>query len=165
MSEKYDGEIADLTVTQTALGRYLKLSQQRISQMLANGELIRDEFDKRGRVKLADSLKNYFLSKNTGGDEASYWKEKALREQINRKRDALKLQKEDGTVYEANVVEEAFADLVVILRTQLLGLPNKLAPVLEGKSREEIYSRLNSEIEECLTELSNFDSGQLAEKS
>ena len=112
LSYKYNGEIEELTVTQTAFARYLGISQQRVSQMVSNGEMFRDEFDKTGRVKLAESLKSYYLSKRNVGDEASYWKEKALREQINRKRDALKLQKEEGSVYDAQTVEQAFIEIL-----------------------------------------------------
>ena len=139
MSCKYNGEISEITVTQTALAKWFNCSHQRVSQMVADGELVRDEFDKTGRVKLALSLKNYYLSKADVGDEASYWKEKALREKINRKRDALKLKKEEGSVYDAKAVEMAFIEMLSILRTQLLGMPSKFAVQLEGKNREEIY--------------------------
>ena len=157
MSYKFKGEIAEITVTQTALAKWLGCSQQRVNQMLANGELIRDEFDKTGRVKLAQSLKNYYLSKADVGSEASYWKEKALREQINRKRDDLKLKKEEGSVYEAATVELAFIEILSVLRTQLLGLPSKFAVQLEGKSRSEIYDTLTEEIESRLEEMSEYD--------
>ena len=157
LSYKYNDEISELTVTQTALGKFLGLSQQRVSQMVASGELVRDEFDKTGRVKLAESLKFYYLSKANVGDEASYWKEKALREQINRKRDALKLQKEDGSVYDSATVEQAFIEMLTILRTNLLGLPSKLAVQLENKTRAEIYDVITEEIESKLAELSNYD--------
>ena len=162
MSYKYNGEISEITVTQTAFGKWLGFSQQRISQMVADGELIRDEFDKTGRVKLALSLKSYYLSKADAGDETSYWKEKAMREKINRKRDALKLKKEEGSVYDAREVEMAFLELLTILRTQLLGLPSKLAVQLEKKSREEISRVLTSEIEQKLDEMSKYDTKKLS---
>ena len=39
---------------------------------------------------------------------------------------------------------------------RLLGLPTKLAPQLEGKTKEQIYVRLTREIEEKLSELSEY---------
>ena len=163
MSYKFNGEIAELTVTQTALGKFLGLSQPKINQMTASGELVRDEFDKAGRLKLAESLRFYYLSKANVGDEASYWKEKALREQINRKRDALKLLKEDGSVYDSATVEQAFIEMLTILRTNLLGLPSKLAVQLENKNRAEIYEVITEEIESKLAELSNYDPTAISE--
>ena len=111
---------------------------------------------------LAQSLKFYYLSKADVGSEASYWKEKALREHINRKRDALKLKKEEGAVYDARTVELAFIEILTILRTQLLGLPSKFAVQLEGKSRNEIYEMLTQEIEARLLEMSNYDPKSLS---
>ena len=162
MSYKYNGEISEITVTQTALGAWLGCSQQRVSQMVADGELVRDEFDKTGRVKLALSLKSYYLSKADISDEASYWKEKALREKINRKRDALKLKKEEGAVYGAKAVELAFIELLTILRTQLLGLPSKFAVQLEGKKRDEIYQLMTTELEDKLAEMAAYDPKSLS---
>ena len=161
MSYKYNGEISEITVTQTSLAKWLECSQQRVSQMVANGDLVRDEFDKTGRVKLAESLRFYYLSKADVGDEASYWKEKALREKINRKRDALKLKKEEGSAYDAQTVEMALIELLTNLRTQLLGLPAKFAVQLEGKNRDEIYNVMTLEIENRLQELSEYDPQKL----
>ena len=42
------------------------------------------------------------------------------------------------------------------LRAQLLGLPSKLAPILEHRKKEEIYDILTKEIEEKLSELSRY---------
>ena len=162
MSYKFNGEISEITVTQTALAKFLGCSQQRVSQMVANGELIRDEFDKTGRVKLVESLRFYYLSKNSGGDEASYWKEKALREQINRKRDALKLKKEDGSAYDAQTVELAFIEILTVLRTQLLGLPSKIVAALPADVRGEVYDTLTKEIENRLAEMSEYDPKRLS---
>lgn len=165
MSYKFNGDISEITVTQTAFAKWLGCSQQRVSQMTANGELVRDEFDKTGRIKLAESLRFYFLSKNSGGDEASYWKEKALREQINRKRDALRLKKEEGSAYDADAVEMALIELLSTLRSQLLGIPAKFAARLEGKSRAEIYDDLTQEIENRLQELSEYDPKKLNQET
>lgn len=153
MSYKFNGEISEITVTQTAFAKWLGCSQQRVSQMTSNGELVRDEFDKTGRIKLADSLKFYFLSKNSGGDEASYWKEKALHERAKRELAELKLQERRGELYEAAVVESVMIEHLTNFRTKLLGLPAKIAAKLPADIRGEVYDDLTREIENCLDEL------------
>ena len=50
------------------------------------------------------------------------------------------------------------------LRTQLLGLPTKLAPILEGLKREEIYEVLTKEIKEKLSELAEYTPEQYLEE-
>ena len=47
-------------------------------------------------------------------------------------------------------------EMVSNLRTQLLGLPSKLAPILNGADRDRIYDVLTQEIEEKLAELSEY---------
>lgn len=47
-------------------------------------------------------------------------------------------------------------EMVSNLRTQLLGLPSKLAPMLNGADRDRIYDVLTQEIEEKLMELSEY---------
>ena len=42
------------------------------------------------------------------------------------------------------------------LRTQLMGLPSKLAAMLEGTANEEIYTAMTKEIEEKLSELAAY---------
>ena len=151
------GNFKEWTVTQTKLAEILGVSVQRVNQLIDEEIVIRAEMDKVGSVLLIDSVRNYYLSKNASGDGANYWKEKALHERVNRKRDELKLQKEDGSVYDSATVEQAFIEMLTILRTNLLGLPSKLAVQLENKSRAEIYEVITEEIEGKLAELSNYD--------
>ena len=47
-------------------------------------------------------------------------------------------------------------EMVSNLRTQLLGLPSKIAPMLDGAGKNKIYSVLTEEIEEKLSELSEY---------
>lgn len=154
MSVKYNGEIGEISVTQTSFGRFIGYSQSKVSQMAAEGELVRDESDKSGRIMLAESLRSYYLSTKATGDGVNYWKEKAKREQVNRKMDEIKLQKLQGEVYEAATVEQGIIEILTTLRTHLTGLPAKFSVQLEGKSREEIYQAMTAEIEERLEELS-----------
>ena len=157
MSYKYNGDIEEISVTQTNFGKYIGYSQQKISQMMADSEIVRDESDKSGRVMLADSLREYYLSKRASGDNVNYWKEKALREQVNRKLDELKLQAANNEVYDASKIEDAFTTMLITLRNNLMGLPSKLSMQLENQSREYINEVMTREIEIQLKELSEHD--------
>lgn len=58
-------EFKTMTVTQTFMAKVLGLTQGRISQLLDEGILIRDEESRQPRFY--DSLKSYWLSKNVSG--------------------------------------------------------------------------------------------------
>ena len=163
--------INEITVTQSALARALGLTQPRINQMIQDGVVIRDEKDPNGGIKLLHSLKNYFMSKsgNTGGTEeedaeASYWKEHSKHERAKRQLAELKLEKERGRLYEAKTVELAMTEQLVMLRTKLLGMPTKLAAILEGKDKGAIFDILNTEIEENLSEMSKYNPDMFKEE-
>ena len=82
--------------------------------------------------------------------------EKAKHEKIKREIAEHKLAIMEGNAYSAKTVELVMTEMLSNLRTQLLGLPTKLAPQLEGKTKEQIYVRLTREIEEKLSELSEY---------
>ena len=83
--------------------------------------------------------------------------EKAKHEKVKRELAELKLAKCEGNVYDATTVELVFVEMTTMLRTQLLGLPAKLAPILEGKAKEEIYQIMTEEIEAKLGELGEYN--------
>ena len=125
--------------------------------MLADNELVRDESDNASRVMLAESLRAYYLSTKATGDNVSYWKEKALREQVNRKLDEVKLSRAKDEVVEVSKVEAAFITMLTVLRQNLLAIPSKYSTQLVGKSVDEISNILTVEIESDLKNLSEFD--------
>ena len=159
---KVKGEIKLMAVSQRQMAAALELSTTRINQLIDEGLLIRDESTANGRLLLFESLKTYFLSKNTGNEELSYTVERAKLTKAKRELAELKLAKAKGNLYEAQVVEDAFTTMLTILRKNLLTIPAKYSRQLEMKSAEEIYDALNEEITACLTELSEFDTKTLA---
>lgn len=156
---KLSGNFKSWAVTQSLLAKILELSVPRVNQLIDEEIVLRDETDKGGAVLLIDSLRNYYLSKNPSGESVSFWKEKSLHEKANREMAELKLAERRGQLYEASIVEGVFIEIVVVLKNQLLGLPTKLAADLEGKSKDEIYARLTSELESALSELSKSYNG------
>lgn len=154
--QKITKGINQVTTTQTQMARALKISQQRVSQMAKDGTLPVDET---GALLLVDGLRKYYqgtVSGAAGLEEIDLEKERALHEKVKREIAELKLDKMKKNAYSARVVEYVMTAMVANLRTQLLGLPSKLAPMLEGKSKEEIYTAMTKEIEEKLSELAAY---------
>ena len=150
------GNIKEITVTQTALGRALNLSPARVHQLIELEIVRRDEKDTSGGVFLFDSVVNYLQSKYSKSDEANYFLEKARHERVKRQRAELKLAQEEGQLYEATVVEAVMIEQLVGLRTHLLSLGAKLGAQLEGKTRAEIATMIDREVEDRLMELSEY---------
>lgn len=151
--QKITKGINQVTTTQTQMARALKISQQRVSQMAKDGTLPVDET---GALLLVDGLRKYYQVTVSGLEEIDLEKERALHEKVKREIAELKLDKMKKNAYSARVVEYVMTAMAANLRTQLLGLPSKLAPMLEGKSKEEIYTAMTKEIEEKLSELAAY---------
>lgn len=151
------GEIRLWAVTQKQMAAALKLGTTRINELVADGIIVRDETARNGQVMLFESLRNYFLSRKTTDEGVNYWKEKGLNERAKRQLNEIKVRKADGELYEAKTVENAFIEMLMILRSGLLGLPSKMASVLQGKTRGEIYDILTAEIEGKLAAISEYN--------
>ena len=145
-------EFKTMTVTQTFLAKVLGLTQGRISQLLDEGILIRDEESRQPRFY--ESLKSYWLSKKTTGEGVNFWTEKALHEKAKRELSELKLAQERGEVYAAADVESVLVEMLIDFRNKLGGLGHKLAAQLEGKTASAICAAIDSEVEATLNELS-----------
>lgn len=154
-SQKITRGINQVTTTQTQMARALKISQQRISQMVKDGTL---PVDATGAPLLVEGIRRYYNGKANleGGDSVDFDKEKALHEKAKREIAELQLSKMKKNAYSAKVVEYVMTAMAANLRTQLLGLPSKLAPMLEGKTKEDIYIAMTKEIEEKLAELAEY---------
>lgn len=147
-----------ITVSQTNLGKALGLTTGRVAQLIKEGVVFRDDNDKSGGVFLVKSVQAYtsFKGKSESYNELDYMAEKAKHEKVKRELSELRLAKEEGRAYDAATVELVMTEMVSNLRTQLLGLPSKLAPILNGADRDRIYDVLTQEIEEKLAELSEY---------
>lgn len=148
-----------ITVSQTNLAKTLGITTARVSQLIKEGVVFRDDDDKSGAVMLVKSVQAYTQYKggsDAGDDDTDYMAEKAKHERVKRELSELKLAKEEANAYDAKTVELVMVEMVSNLRTQLLGLPSKLAPIVEHMDKEEIYKRLTEEIETKLLELSDY---------
>lgn len=156
---KISVDLRTLVTTQTRLANALGITQQRVSQLIQDGIVATDD---KNQVLVVESLKNYYKLKGVGttgdddGETLDLIVEKAKHERIKREIAELKLAKLERNAYSARTVELVLTEMLANLRTQLLGLPTKLAPLLEGLPKEAIYSRMMEEIEEKLRELSEY---------
>lgn len=153
-------DLKTATTSQSNLGKALGLSRQRISQLVQEDVMSLDE---NGNLLIVESIINYVklkgfgTSENNRGESApDFIQEKALHERTKREIAELKLAKMEGKLYDSRTVEMVMVEMLANLRTQLLGLPTKLAPILEGLSKEEIYNVATREIEDKLLELSEY---------
>ena len=88
--------------------------------------------------------------------ELDLTRERAKHEKTKREIAELRLAKMENRTYDAKTVELVLTEMLSNLRTQLLGMPSKLAPQLEGKPRGQIYELMTRELEERLSELSEY---------
>lgn len=156
---KVSGKVKEITVTQRSLAAAIGITPARVNQLVKEGVVIRNEEDKGGGVYLYESVKNYWLTQKqtTGEDEEiNLDQERAKHERTKREIAELKLAMMESRAYDARTVELVMTEMLSNLRTQLLGLPSKMAPILAGNQKEQIYELMTKEIEEKLSELSEY---------
>ena len=153
------GKVKEISVRQKDLAIAIGVSPARVNQLVKDGIVVRDENNQGGAVILYESLKNYFQTssaKDDGEETIDYWEEKAKHERARRQIAELRIAKMEGRAFDARTVELVLTEMLSNLRTQLLGLPSKVAPQLEGATKEQIYDTLTQEIEDKLSELSEY---------
>ncbi len=150
--QKITQGINAVTTTHSEMARAIGMTRQRISQLVQDGTFKTDE---KGGLLLVENLRRFY-SEEAAEEDANFDKERALHEKAKREIAELQLQKMKKQAYSARVVEYVLTEMLANLRTQLLGLPSKLAPMLEGKSKDEIYTAMTKEIEDKLSELSEY---------
>ena len=160
---KISKNLKDLTTTQTELARILGITQQRVSQLVKDGTIIRDE---NNQVAVIESLKNFykFSSENEEGKELSFDREKALHEKVKRELAEIKLAELKNDMHTTEHIKIMVGGMVVVFKRRMLAIPYKLAPRLEGKKADDINEMLTKEINEGLTELASFDAAKLGEQ-
>jgi len=153
---KLTGNFEEWTTTQAALGRILNLTPGRISQLVDEKIVVRDEGEKNA-IFLIESMQNYYQSKQAyekdGKGKVNFWEERGLHERAKRKMAELKLRQMKSEFYRAEMVDSLLVEILNNFKNKLLGLPNKLSPQIEGKNVAQINQLLTDEIYENLNEL------------
>ncbi len=147
--------LLQLTTTQNGMAQALGISQPRVHQLIQEGVVVKDS---QGNVLVVDSLRNYYnrQAAEQEPENLELGKERALHERVKRELAEIELAKRRNEVHEARDVELVMTDMLVNLRSQLLAVPAKMAPLLVGKTKDEINQQLTDEIQTRLTELSDY---------
>ncbi len=161
MAAKVKKDTSDIVVNTDVLASVLGFTRQRINQLAKDGVL---EKQAPGRFLLLLNFKKYVDYLRVGqveeeeGATAQYWEEKALHEKAKREMAELNLARKRNQLHEASDVEFALTNMLVAFRSRILGIPQKVAPIIIGlTSLAEIMESINTELLEALTELSEYD--------
>ena len=160
-------------VNSGALARELNLSERRIEQLVHEGMPKLE----RGRYDLWLCARWYirYLQKamerraiETGEDSTSeslnltQEKKRLIRAQADIAE--MELRKKTGELIPAHLVDDQFVTFAGVVHDRFLSLPPRIAPRLEGESREVIRVKLHEAVRDTLNGLSNDLQGKLAAK-
>ena len=109
------------------------------------------------RKELEDRLAAEGVGVELADGEINFDEEKALHERVKRHISELKLQIMKGELHKAEDVEIVMMDMLVAFKTKIMGIPSKVAPILENRDAAFIKDRLTKEVIEALNELKDYD--------
>lgn len=157
-------DISAITVNSATLEKLLQLSDRRIRQLAEENIIIRAA---KGRYKLMESISNYILTlkvsieagnSQISDGEIDLEEEKAMHERVKRQISELKLLTMQGELHKSEDVERVMTDMLVSIKTKLLSMPAKLAPILVSRSDIDFVKRIiSSEVLEILNELKDYN--------
>ena len=135
------------------LAKLLNITQRRVNQ-LAEEKIITRQPE--GDFVLPQAIAEFYSFKFQSDEAIDFMAEKALHEKAKRELAELELQKRRNEVHDAADVELVMTDMLTNLRSQLLGLPAKMAPQLANRDKDYIDQTLTDEIHARLTEISDY---------
>lgn len=135
------------------LAELLMITVRRVNQLVTEGVISREP---EGDFVLPSAVAAYYENKYSNTKETDFMAEKALHEKAKRQLAELELRKRNNEVHEAADVELVMTDMLTNLRSQLLGLPAKMAAQLANRDKDYIDNVLTDEIHARLTELSDY---------
>lgn len=135
------------------LAKLLNITQRRVNQ-LAEEKIITRQPE--GDFVLPEAIAEFYSFKFQSDEAIDFMAEKALHEKAKRELAELELQKRRNEVHDAADVELVMTDMLTNLRSQLLGLPAKMAPQLANRDKDYIDQTLTDEIYARLTEISDY---------
>lgn len=136
------------------LAAILMITTRRINQLVDEEVLSREP---EGDFNLPTAVAAYYEYKYADKNETDYISEKARHEKTKRELAELELQKRRNEVHDAADVELLMTDMLTNLRTQLLGIPAKMATQLANRDKDYIDQALTDEINSRLSELSDYN--------
>lgn len=136
----------------TFLAKLLEITPRRVNQLI-NENVIAKEAE--GDFILPKAISSYYTYK-LADKEVDYNNEKAKHERAKRQLAEMEVRKRKNELHEAADVEAVLSEMLVNLRTQLLGIPSKMAMQIAGKTADEIEEILTKEIEFILLDIKDY---------
>ena len=165
MAQKNDLDSFETIVASKVLESLFGVKDRTIRDLADKGIVKRDSH---GKYLLWNSAKGYITALkainagkngiNTEDDEQklSYDEEHAIHERYKRQITEIQLQLIKGQVHKAEDVERVMTDMFEKFKSKINAIPSKMAKKLEGKTRTEIQTMLQEEMDAALTELSDY---------
>lgn len=150
-------------VTAKAMGSILGVTDRQIRN-LANDGMIPKMAN--GSYDLVFALNSYINNLKVNQreekaeirDEEAYQKERTLHERAKRQKAELQLGQMRGDLHTSQVVEMVMTDMLSRLRSKLLALPTKIAPIIIARNDiATVEGILQNEIYEALSELKDYE--------
>lgn len=135
------------------IAKLLMITQRRVNQLADEGIITRQI---EGDFILPEAIAEYYGYKYQTEESFGFMHEKSLHEAAKRKITELELAKKESRVHDAADVELVMTDMLANIRSQLLGIPAKMAPLLANRDKGYISRELGAEIVSRLTELSDY---------
>lgn len=136
------------------LAKLIGITQRRVNQ-LAEDKIITRQPE--GDFVLPEAIAEFYSFKFQNEEAIDYMSEKAKHEAAKRQLAEIELAKRRNEVHEAEDVEYVMTDMLVNLRSQLLGIPAKMAPILANRDKDFIDKALADEVQTRLAELSEYN--------
>ncbi len=148
-------------VTAQVIGQIIGVTDRRVRQLADEGVIPKL---KNGSYDLVPTINSYIRNIKIGNEadadssKSNYDQERYLHEKAKRKKAELILGEMKGQLHDSETVEEVMTSMLSNLRSKLLAIPSKTAPLLIGiDDIPEIQEILDIKIYESLLELSDYE--------
>nr|DAS45993.1 MAG TPA: DNA packaging protein [Caudoviricetes sp.] len=161
--------IVDELVSSKIVAKVLGISSRRVQQLTEDGIF---EKEKRGQYNIAKTVQA-FVAYKTGESklekkarEGGYDAERTLLTRTKRMIEENKLKIMNGELHRSNTVKAVMNRMLNNFKSKLQSLPLKAAPKVLGETNLlVIQDVLLDEVNECLTELSEYDPNMFHDES
>ncbi|RAV18818.1 hypothetical protein [Paenibacillus contaminans] len=158
--KKQSAQLAEQEVSTSELAVIIGKTPQWIRQLTRDKVL---QLVGRGKYVLGDAVQAYIEHASGGATEDNRPRlndERAQLTQIKRQMAELDLAVMRGELHRAEDVKEVMSDMLISLRSRLLGLPTKISPrAVHVQDLAVMTDMLTEEIRSCLMTLSDYDPG------
>jgi len=124
-----------------------------LQQMSTRGHISKSV--RRGFYPYPDAIQDYIKFLREGGSTTTMADAKLRKALADAEISEFEAARAAGRLVDASLIKQQWSKLATELRTRLLAIPSKLAPILTGKKRTaEIESLIRGEVNEALREIS-----------